>query len=100
MATARTRRGRDDSVNPARLQRLREALGFSQRDLAAEFGVAHGAVGLWETGERPIPGPVRRLLEIYEAELGIETSPSSAPAGGGSCRRRRPRAPFACRSRW
>jgi transcriptional regulator with XRE-family HTH domain len=67
-------------VDPARLQRLREALGFSQRELAAEFGVAHGAVGLWETGERPIPGPVRRLLEIYEAELGI----AAAPAGGSA----------------
>jgi transcriptional regulator with XRE-family HTH domain len=68
-------------VNPARLHRLREALGFSQRDLAAEFGVAHGAIGLWETGERPIPGPVRRLMEIYEAELGIAAPPSSTIAG-------------------
>jgi transcriptional regulator with XRE-family HTH domain len=67
-------------VDPTRLQRLREALGFSQRELATEFGVAHGAIGLWETGERPIPGPVRRLLEIYEAELGIAGGPPSAEA--------------------
>ena len=81
MARAPTRRGQDEGVSSARLQRLREALGFSQRDLAVEFGVTHGAVGLWETEERPIPGPVRRLLEIYEAELGIAASPPSAAAG-------------------
>ncbi len=83
MASERRRRRRNDGVEPARLQRLREALGFSQRDLAAEFGVAHGAIGLWETGERPIPGPVRRLLEIYEAELGIAPSPAGASAAAG-----------------
>ena len=33
-------------MDPTRLQRLREALGFSQRELATEFGVAHGAIGL------------------------------------------------------
>jgi len=91
MARERTRGGRDGGVNPARLQKLREALGFSQRDLAAEFGVAHGAIGLWETGERPIPGPVRRLLEIYETELGIAAPPSSTAAG----RRFLPTAPAA-----
>ena len=81
MATVRRRRRHDEGVDPKRLQKLREALGFSQRDLAVEFGVAHGAIGLWETAERPIPGPVRRLLEIYEAELGIAVPPSSATAG-------------------
>jgi transcriptional regulator with XRE-family HTH domain len=56
-----------------RLRRLRQTLGFSQRELADEFGVAHGAVGLWETGKRTIPGPVRRLMTIYEQELGLRS---------------------------
>jgi transcriptional regulator with XRE-family HTH domain len=53
-----------------RLRRLRETLGLSQREMAAELGVAHGAVGQWETGARSIPGPVLRLMALYEEELG------------------------------
>ncbi|MDR3607663.1 MAG: AarF/UbiB family protein [Oligoflexia bacterium] len=50
----------------ARLLRLREFLGLSQRELANEFGVSYGAVGFWEKGERPIPGPVLKLIELHE----------------------------------
>jgi DNA-binding transcriptional regulator YiaG len=52
-----------------RLVQLREALGFTQRDLAVEFMVTHGAVGLWERGERTIPGPVLKLIGIYEERI-------------------------------
>jgi predicted unusual protein kinase regulating ubiquinone biosynthesis (AarF/ABC1/UbiB family) len=71
MASPRVLRGLASDDGAGRLRRLREAIGFSQRELAKEFGVAHGAVGLWEAGRRDLPGPVRRLIEIYEQELGI-----------------------------
>ncbi|MBK7863539.1 MAG: helix-turn-helix domain-containing protein [Archangiaceae bacterium] len=52
-----------------RLRRLRDTLGFSQRELASEFNVSAGALAQWETGERTIPGPILRLLELYEGEV-------------------------------
>ncbi|WP_413582708.1 AarF/UbiB family protein [Bdellovibrio sp. HCB288] len=51
-----------------RLILLREKLGFSQRDLAKEFDVSHGAIAQWEAGSRPVPGPINKLLELYEGE--------------------------------
>jgi hypothetical protein len=48
--------------------------------MAAELDVAHGAVGLWESGARPVPGPVLRLLTLYEQDLGL----SSAAHGTGA----------------
>ena len=50
-----------------RIKTLRETLGLSQRAFAKKFGVSPGAVTHWETGERQVSGPVRKLLEIYEA---------------------------------
>jgi predicted unusual protein kinase regulating ubiquinone biosynthesis (AarF/ABC1/UbiB family) len=47
--------------------------------MAAELDVAHGAVGLWESGARSLPGPVLRLLSLYEQDLGL--SPK-LPGGG------------------
>lgn len=49
-----------------RLLALRKSLGFSQREMAKEFNVSAGAIALWETGDRPISGPVLKLIEIYE----------------------------------
>ncbi|MBI2343723.1 MAG: AarF/ABC1/UbiB kinase family protein [Deltaproteobacteria bacterium] len=46
-------------------------MNFSQRDMAEELGVVHGAIGLWESGQRKIPGPVRKLMALYEQELGV-----------------------------
>jgi DNA-binding transcriptional regulator YiaG len=58
------RRGTKNDIK--RLKRLREILAMSQRDLASEWYCSVGAVTHWETGIRPIPGPVLKLLEIYE----------------------------------
>lgn len=58
-----------------RLLNLREALGISQRELADEFQVTSGAIAHWEAGTRPIPGPVIRLVELYEAELPLVARP-------------------------
>lgn len=60
-----------------RLLRVRKLLGFSQREMADELGVVHGAIGLWEAGKRKIPGPVLKLLVLYEEELGIVVEKSS-----------------------
>jgi transcriptional regulator with XRE-family HTH domain len=65
----------------ARLRRVRECLGLSQRDMAAELDVAHGAVGLWESGARPLPGPVMRLLSLYEQDLGLSPEPPGSGPG-------------------
>jgi len=50
----------------ARLKRLRETLNMSQRELAREFNVSSGAIALWELGSNPIPGPLIKLMDIYE----------------------------------
>lgn len=52
-----------------RLIKLREKLQMSQRELASEFGVTPGAIAHWEKGTRKIPGPVLKLIEIYNRLL-------------------------------
>lgn len=52
-----------------RLKNLRKILQLSQRELAAEFKVTGAAIAQWESGKRPIPGPVLKLIEIYEETL-------------------------------
>src|SRR5690348_15601597 len=52
-----------------RLKKLREQLGFSQRELSKEFKVTPGAIALWESGKRPIPGPILLLIDIFEQEV-------------------------------
>lgn len=64
----------DDSK---RLLRLRKALGMTQRELASEFGVTGGAIHHWEQGIRPIPGPVMKLIELYEQHLDEESDPET-----------------------
>lgn len=60
----------NQSTHPSeRLIQLRHTLGLSQRDLAKEFQVSSGAIASWETGTRIIPGPVLRLIELYEKSL-------------------------------
>jgi transcriptional regulator with XRE-family HTH domain len=49
-----------------RLRALRSGLGWSQRQMAREFRVTPAAVSQWESGHRKVPGPVRRLVELYE----------------------------------
>ncbi|WP_413289645.1 AarF/UbiB family protein [Bdellovibrio sp. HCB337] len=67
------------SLNGAdRLRRLRQLLGYSQRDLAKELQVTNGAIAHWESGTRPIPGPIVKLLDLYEKSLLVnsESQPS------------------------
>ena len=67
----------DDSV--LRLTRLRQLLGQSQRELAAELGVAPSALAQGETGVHAIPGPVLKLLDHYEEHLGLGRSVAAPP---------------------
>lgn len=55
-----------------RLKNIRNTMGLSQRQLAAEWRVSHGAVSQWEAGKRIIPGPITLLIEIYEENLGVK----------------------------
>lgn len=73
-----SRRDRSRKADAARLVRLRETLSFTQRELAEELQVAKSAVAMWEREERALPGPVLRLLDLYEAELGL-----APPVGDG-----------------
>jgi transcriptional regulator with XRE-family HTH domain len=60
-----------------RMRRVRDALRLSQREMAKEFKVAHGAIAGWESGTRTLPGPVSKLLELYEEELGLSDEDSA-----------------------
>lgn len=60
----------NQGMHPAeRMVQLREKLGLSQREFAKEFQVSSGAIACWETGVRAIPGPVLRLMDLYEDSL-------------------------------
>ncbi len=56
----------------SRLIRIREKIGLSQAEIAAEFGVSRSALSYWESGKNPIPETALRLLEIYEEYLDNE----------------------------
>ncbi|MDA8793399.1 AarF/UbiB family protein [Bacteriovoracaceae bacterium] len=56
---------------PVRLKNIRQIMGVSQSKLANEFDVSPAAISYWEKGERPIPGPVRKLIQIYEEGYGV-----------------------------
>jgi len=49
-----------------RLWNLRDKLGWTQERLAGEWNVTRLAITYWENGDRTIPGPVLRLIQIYE----------------------------------
>lgn len=60
-----------------RLKKIRNHLGYSQREMADEFMVTSGAIAHWELGRRPIPGPIIRLISIYEETCGLQERDSS-----------------------
>ncbi|HET9956691.1 MAG TPA: AarF/UbiB family protein [Polyangiaceae bacterium] len=67
----RSLRNAQRKAEAARLRELRGVLGLTQRELATEFNVAHGAIAAWENGNRTLPGPVLKLMSLYEEELGL-----------------------------
>jgi predicted unusual protein kinase regulating ubiquinone biosynthesis (AarF/ABC1/UbiB family)/DNA-binding XRE family transcriptional regulator len=62
-----------------RLLRIRSELELSQRQLARQFGVAASAIAQWENGLHTIPGPVMRLIELYEFEMGLANGLEEIP---------------------
>jgi DNA-binding transcriptional regulator YiaG len=61
----------------AERRRIREAAGFSLRDIGAALGVSHTAVASWEAGAMPREqiGRYAALLEALRSELcfGVES---------------------------
>ena len=49
--------------------------------MASEFRVTHGAISQWEAGHKAVPGPVLRLIEIYEDNLGMVAPATEATTG-------------------
>jgi transcriptional regulator with XRE-family HTH domain len=76
---ARFRGQKARQAEAERLVRLREALGLSQRELAREFQVGPAAIALWEGGRRTIPGPVLRLMGLYESAAGLAPGEDGPP---------------------
>lgn len=52
-----------------RLYALRQKLKMTVREIAMEFMVARSSISQWESGSHSIPGPVLKLMEIYEEKL-------------------------------
>jgi len=63
-----------NTKNIRRLLAVRSALDMSQREMAQDLGVVHGALAQWEAGRSRIPGPVLKLISLYEVELGLNDS--------------------------
>ena len=50
-----------------RLKKFRAKHGLTVRDLAREFNCAASSISQWENDERTLPGPILKLIAIYEA---------------------------------
>ena len=62
----KTKKQKKNSDLPDRLKAVRETMGWSQSELARQFGVSSAAVNRWESGEIAMSGTALKLLEIYE----------------------------------
>lgn len=58
----------ENEIYRDRLLKLRSSLDLTQREFAKKIMVTSGAIALWESGQRKIPGPVKKLIEIFENE--------------------------------
>lgn len=60
-------------MTPAEFKAAREELGWTQSALASALGVTVRAVKYYEAGQRPVPGPVERIvtsvLDVTRAEM-------------------------------
>ena len=60
-------------MTPAEFKAAREELGWTQSTLASALGVTVRAVQYYEAGQRPVPGPVERIvtsvLDVTRAEM-------------------------------
>ena len=54
-------------MTPAQLSDALTRLNMKPADLARQAGVTRGAVSLWLSGKRAIPGPVVQLVRTWLA---------------------------------
>jgi putative transcriptional regulator len=55
---------------PVNVRKVRQRLGMSQGEFAAQFGINPATLRNWEQGRRQPEGPARVLLNIIEREPG------------------------------
>lgn len=53
---------------PVNVRKVRQKLGMSQGEFAAQFGINPATLRNWEQGRRQPEGPARMLLNIIERE--------------------------------
>ena len=57
------------TIHPSmRLKKLRETMGLTLEEFSSEFNVTTNQLAAWEICSEHIPGPVIKLLDIYEKE--------------------------------
>ncbi len=55
-------------MTPATFKAIRERAGLTQSGLAAFLRISdRRTIRYWETGERPVSGPVSLLMELLDA---------------------------------
>ena len=55
-------------MKPAHFHQIRVKHDLTMDQLAVFLGVTKAAVSRYESGNRPIPGPVARLMKLLEEE--------------------------------
>ncbi len=63
----RTQSASGRKTEAKKLRKFREKFGLTVRDLAREFNCAASSISQWENDERTLPGPILKLMAIYEA---------------------------------
>jgi DNA-binding transcriptional regulator YiaG len=71
MKRARKRLAPDLNFTPERIAAIRDRLGMTQEQLAAEIGVDQATVSMWLSGRRTPSGAgsLQRLLELESRKL-------------------------------
>jgi transcriptional regulator with XRE-family HTH domain len=55
-------------VTAAEFRAWCERRGYTQAQAAAALNASQSAVSRWQTGERAIPGPVVRLIQLLDSK--------------------------------
>ncbi|HUN01056.1 MAG TPA: helix-turn-helix domain-containing protein [Halothiobacillus sp.] len=58
-------------MTPTDFRTIRAGLGMTQGGLASALGVSRRIVQYWESGERPIPETVARLMRLAASDAEI-----------------------------
>ena len=66
-------------MDAAGLRSAKRRLGWSTQRLAAELRCSERSVWYYLNGDRPVPGPVSKLIDIYLQAL-VEGAPGEAEA--------------------